>query len=145
MITSDCKAIGKKPWGSLPSAFGDGKERNDEEEEESSDDEEEGIEESEEEEGIDESEEEEGIDESEEEEGQMMAPPPPSAGAAATGGGAVRAPWPDGDDSVVPSSAADLRKPGDETPMAAGGPPKQLFTVLREAAADGDAQLTAVF
>ena len=74
-----------------------------------------------------------------------MAPSPPSVGATATGGGAVRAPWPDGDDSVVPSSAADLRKPGDETPMAAGGPPKQLFTVLREAAADGDAQLTAVF
>jgi hypothetical protein len=74
VITSDCKAIGKKPWGSLPSAFGDGKERDDKEEEELSNEEEEEI---------DESEEEEGIDESEEEEGQMMAPPPPSAGAAA--------------------------------------------------------------
>ena len=29
--------------------------------------------------------------------------------------------------------------------MVAGGPPKQLLIVLREAAADGDAQLTAVF
>ncbi len=74
-----------------------------------------------------------------------MAPSPPSVGATATGGGAVRALWPDGDDIIVPSLATDLRKPGDETPMAAGGPPKQLFTVLREAAADGDAQLTAVF
>ena len=63
MITSDCKAIGKKPWGSLPSAFGDGKERDDKEEEELSNEEEEEI---------DESEEEEGMDESEEEEGQMM-------------------------------------------------------------------------
>jgi hypothetical protein len=64
MITSDFKAIGKKPWGSLPSAFGDGKERDKEEKEESSADNEEGIDESEEKEGIDESEEEEGIDES---------------------------------------------------------------------------------
>ncbi len=85
--------------GSLPSAFGDGKERDEEdedssEEEESSDDEEEGM------------------YESEEEEEEMMAPPPPSVGATATGGCAVRV-LPDGDDSVVPSSAADLRKPGD--------------------------------
>ena len=66
-----------------------------------------------------------------------MAPSPPSAGATATGGGAIRALWPDGDDIIVPSLAADLRKPGDKTPMAAGGPPKQLFTVLWEVAADG--------
>jgi hypothetical protein len=52
---------------------------------------------------------------------------------------------PDGVDSVVPSSAVDLRKPGDETPMTAGGPPKQLYTVLREAAAGGYAQSGAVF
>ena len=77
--------------GSLPSAFG-GKER-DEEDEESSEEEEPS------------NDEEEGMYESEEEEEEMMAPPPPSVGATATGGGAVRAPWPDGDDSVVPSSA----------------------------------------
>jgi hypothetical protein len=46
---------------------------------------------------------------SEEEEGQMMAPPPPSAGGLATIG----------------------RSTGP------GGPPKQLYTVLREAAVDG--------
>lgn len=77
--------------GSLPSAFG-GKER-DEEDEESSEEEEPS------------NDEEEGMYESEEEEEEMMAPPPPSVGATATGGGAVHAPWPDGDDSVVPSSA----------------------------------------
>ncbi len=69
------------------------------------------------------------MDGSEEEEGQMMAPPPPSAGATATGGGAVRAPGmdsvlPDGVDITVPSSAVDLRKPGNETLVTAGGPPK---------------------
>jgi splicing factor 3B subunit 2 len=144
MITSDGKAIGKKPWGSLPSAFGggggpgEGDEDNDEDdessssEEESSDDEEEGMDESEE----------------EEEEGQMMAPPPPSAGGGASAIGAASgmdSVLPDGVDSVVPSSAVDLRKPGDETPMTAGGPPKQLYTVLREAAAGGYAQSGAVF
>ena len=68
--------------------------------------------------------EEEGMYESEEEEEEMMAPPPPSVGATATGGGAVHAPWPDGDDSSCPP---------------------RPFIVLREAAADGDVQLTAVF
>jgi hypothetical protein len=41
---------------------------------------------------------------------------------------------PDGVDSVLPSSAVDLCKPGDETPMTmigGGGPPKQLYRVLR--------------
>ncbi|KAL3809899.1 hypothetical protein ACHAXA_008551 [Cyclostephanos tholiformis] len=135
MITSDGKAIGKKPWGSLPNAFGDGKGRDVDDDDEGG----EGSSSSEGEETSDDDEdEEEGeANESEEEEGQMMAPPPPSAGGLATIG---RSPGmdsvlPDGVDSVVPSSALDLRKPGDETP---GGPPKQLYTVLREAAVEGD-------
>ncbi|KAL9189693.1 hypothetical protein ACHAXT_009368 [Thalassiosira profunda] len=127
LITSDGKAIGKKSWGALPSAFGEGDEEDDEEEsseEESSSEEE--MEESE-----------------DEEEGET--PAPPAGGAAAVS----RAPGmdsvlPDGVDSVVPSSAIDLRKPGDETPMA-GDAPKQLYTVLQETAADKDAQQTSVF
>ena len=47
---------------------------------------------------------------------------------------------PDGVDSVVPTSGIDLRKPGDETP---GGPPKQLYSVLRQTTVEGDAK--AVF
>jgi hypothetical protein len=85
-----------------------------------------------------------------------MAPPPPSGGGGANAigvGAAPRAPGmdsvlPDGVDSVVPSSAVDLRKPGDETPVTTtggGGPPRQLYTVLREAAAGGYAQSGAVF
>ena len=127
MITSDGKAIGKKLWGALPSAFGDGDDDDDEEEssseEESSDEE---MEES-------------------DEEGEM-APPPPPPGA---GDDASRAPGmdsvlPDGVDSVVPSSAIDLRKPGDETPIT-GEAPKQLYTVLQQTAADKDAQQSSVF
>ncbi len=55
---------------------------------------------------------------------------------------------PDGVDSVLPSSAVDLCKPGDETLVTeteGGGPPNQLYTVLREAAAGGYAQSGAVF
>jgi hypothetical protein len=55
---------------------------------------------------------------------------------------------PDDVDSVLPSSAVDLCKPGDETPVTVtggGGPPKQLYTVLRKAAAGGYAQSGAVF
>lgn len=125
MITSDGKALGKKSWGDLPSAFGG---EDDEEEEESSSEEESSDEEMEE----------------SEEEGEM-APPPPVAGVE----DASRAPGmdsvlPDGVDSVVPSSAIDLRKPGDETPMV-GEAPKQLYTVLQQTAADKDAQQTSVF
>jgi hypothetical protein len=41
----------------------------------------------------------------------------------------------DGVDSVVPSSALDLHKPGDEMP---GGAPKQLYKVLQETVMEGD-------
>ena len=52
---------------------------------------------------------------------------------------------PEGVDSVVPSSAIDLRKqPGDVTPMV-NGPPKQLYTVLQQTAADKNSQATSVF
>jgi len=130
IITSDGKAISKKPWGSLPSAFGNKEQGEDDEsdEEESSS-------------------EEESSDEEEEERNETgeqdeLPPPPPPV---AAGIGIVRAPGmdsvlPDGVDSVVPTSGIDLRKPGDETP---GGPPKQLYSVLRQAAIEGDA--TAVF
>ena len=129
MITSDGKAIGKKTWGGLPSAFGDDEDEEGEEEESSSEEEESSDEE---------------MEESEEEEGEMPAPP-----AVAEGGVPVRAPGmdsilPDGVDSVVPSSAIDLRKPGDETPMI-GEAPKQLYTVLQQTTANKDAQATSVF
>ncbi|KAL7528593.1 hypothetical protein ACHAWF_002615 [Thalassiosira exigua] len=122
LITSDGKALGKKPWGALPGAFQD-----DEEEEESSEEE------------SSEEESEEEMEESEEEEGEVEPP-------ATTGEEAVAVPrapgmdsvLPDGVDSVVPSGAVDLRKPGDETPMVEGGPPKQLYTVLQQTAAEGD-------
>ena len=132
MITSDGKAIGKKLWGALPSAFGDGGDGEDEEgEEESSSEEEESSEEE--------------MEESDEE--GEMAPPPPGAGGDDM---SSRAPGmdsvlPDGVDSVVPSSALDLRKPGDETPMVGEAPPKQLYTVLQQTTADKDAQQTSVF
>lgn len=126
MITSDGKAVAKKMWGALPSAFGDAGDEDDEEEEESSEEEssDEEMEES-------------------EEEGEM--PAPLEDGAVAGG----RAPGmdsvlPDGVDSVVPSSAIDLRKPGDETPIV-GEAPKQLYTVLQQTTADKDAQHTSVF
>jgi splicing factor 3B subunit 2 len=133
-ITSDGKALGKQLWGSLPSAFGDGEE---EEEEESSSEEES-------------SEEDEDEDEQEEGESQMNAPPLSAGGehvvVRTLGMDSV---LPDGVDSVVPSSAVDLRKPGDETPMmadaVAGGPPKQLYTILQQTSADKDAQQTSVF
>ena len=92
-------------------AFGDG------------DDDSEGEEESSEEESSDEE-----MEESEEE-GEMEAPP--------TGAGVpARAPGmdsvlPDGVDSVVPSSAINLRKHGDEMPMVSEAP-KQLYTVLQQ-------------
>jgi len=125
LVTSDGKALGKKSWGAMPSAYGD---------EESEDD----MDES--------SEEEESSDEESEEEGEEMAPP------AAVEGTIARAPGmdsvlPDGLDSVVPSSAIDLRKPGDQTPMASEGPkqPQTLYTVLPQTAADQASQATSVF
>lgn len=131
IITSDGKALGKKLWGSLPSAFGvgDGGEDDEEEEEESSSEEESSEEEE---------------DEEEEEEGQI-APPPTAGGKSVVRALGMDSVLPDGVDSVVPSSAVDLRKPGDETPMTVGGPPKQLYTILQQASADKDSQQAAVF
>jgi len=130
VITSDGKAIGKKSWGALPNAFGDGRGDNaeeEEEEEESSSEEEESSEEE--------------MEESEEEDGQLVVPDGTvDAESRAAGMDSV---LPDGVDSVVPSSAIDLRKPGDETPMLNEGP-KQLYTVLQQTAVDkGDSK--AVF
>jgi len=127
MITSDGKAIGKALWGGLPSAFPEGDE-DDEDEEESSSEEESSEEEMEE----------------SEEEGEMAPPPPAVAGAAPARAPGMDSVLPDGVDSVVPSSAIDLRKPGDETPIV-GEAPKQLYTVLRETAANKDEQTTSVF
>lgn len=145
LVTSDGKAIGKKSWGALPNAFGDEVDRDDDEDE------------SEEEESSSEEEESSGdeMDESEEEEGEEkekhVGKRHHDAGAASTVSG-MQSVLPDGVDSVVPSSAIDLRKqPGDQTPMvggaaaAASGPPKQLYTVLQQTAADKDAQQTSVF
>ncbi|KAL7452873.1 hypothetical protein ACHAWC_004585 [Mediolabrus comicus] len=74
---------------------------------------------------------EEEMEESEEEEGAQLEIPDGAAAAEARV------------DSVVPSSAIDLRKPGDETPMINEGP-KQLYTVLQQTAVDkGDSK--AVF
>jgi splicing factor 3B subunit 2 len=136
IITSDGKALGKKLWGSLPSAFGGGEEEEEEEEESSSEEES--------------SEEEEDDDEQEEEESQMIVPPLSAGGdhvvVRTLGMDSV---LPDGVDSVVPSSAVDLRKPGDETPMmtgaVVGGPPRQLYTILQQTSADKDTQQTSVF
>lgn len=134
-VTSDGKAIGKRIWGSLPSAFGDGTEGN-EDDDESEEDEEESSDEE-----MEESEEEEG-----EEPGQSAADPGKNGAAVTSGMDSV---LPDGVDSVMPSSAIDLRKqPGDETPMAgatATGPPKQLYTVLHQTAADEDTRVKSVF
>mmetsp|Transcript_20162 Transcript_20162/g.41962 ORF Transcript_20162/g.41962 Transcript_20162/m.41962 type:complete len:632 (+) Transcript_20162:68-1963(+) len=144
LVTSDGKAIGKKSWGALPNAFGDEIDRDDDEddsEEEESSSEEESTEDE-----MDESEEEEG-----EEKEKHVGKQHHHAGAASTVSG-MQSVLPDGVDSVVPSSAIDLRKqPGDETPMvggaaaAASGPPKQLYTVLQQTTADKDAQQTSVF
>ena len=99
MITSDGKAIAKKNRGGLPNAFGDG------------DDYSEGEEESSEEESSDEEREE------SEEEGEMEAPPRAGVPARAPGMDSV---LPEGVDSVVPSSAIDLRKPEGGTGGATG-------------------------
>lgn len=122
LITSDGKTIVKKSWGALPTA-------EESEEEESSDEESESSGE----EMAESSEEEEDDEEGEEKE--SMAPP---AGVAGTESVLP----PGGADSVVPGSAVDLRKaPGAETPME----PKQLYQVVQQKAADGDAQTGAVF
>ena len=128
-VTSDGKAISKKSWGALPNAFGDGRgDDEDDDEEESSSEEEESSEEE--------------MEESEEEEGAQLEIPDGAAAAEARAAG-MDSVLPDGVDSVVPSSAIDLRKPGDETPMINEGP-KQLYTVLQQTAVDkGDSK--AVF
>jgi hypothetical protein len=76
-----------------------------------------------------------GADKSKVEEAQMKAHPPPSTGGvAATGGGAmVPSQGMDlvllgGVNSIVPSLALNLRRPGDEMPRRL---PKQLNTVLQ--------------
>ncbi|EED88970.1 hypothetical protein THAPSDRAFT_269780 [Thalassiosira pseudonana CCMP1335] len=124
MVTSDGKAISKRLWGALPSAFGGDKD--DDEDEESSEEE---------------SSDEEMEESSEEEEGELEAPTGEAAVSRAPGMDSV---LPDGVDSVVPSSAIDLRKPGDETPMV-GDAPKQLYTILQQTTADKDSQQTSVF
>ena len=130
VVTSDGKALGKKSWGALPHSFGDGRgDEDDDEEEESSSEEEESSEEE-----MEESEE-------EEEDGQMVVPEGATDSVSRAAG--MDSVLPDGVDSVVPSSAIDLRKPGDETPMINEGP-KQLYTVLQQTAVDkGDSN--AVF
>lgn len=128
VVTSDGKAIGKKSWGALPNSFGDGRGDDDEEEESSSEEEE--------------SSEEEMEESEEEEEEEHLAVPEGTADAGSRAAG-MDSVLPDGVDSVVPSSAIDLRKPGDETPMINEGP-KQLYTVLQQTAVDkGDSN--AVF
>jgi hypothetical protein len=89
-----------------------------------------------------------GPDNAEVEEGQMMAHSPPTMGGViAIGGGAmVRSRHMElvplnGINSVVPSSALDLCKPGDKMP---GGPPKQLYTVLQEMVVDCDQNVVFV-
>ncbi|KAL3805817.1 hypothetical protein HJC23_007778 [Cyclotella cryptica] len=129
LVTSDGKALGKKLWGAMPSAYGDG-----EEEEESDEEKEES------------SEEEESSSEEEEEEGEEKMEPPMGEGTVSRVPG-MDSVLPDGVDSVVPSSAIDLRKPGDETPMVGDAPkqPRQLYTVLQQTSVDKDAQATSVF
>lgn len=126
LVTSDGKALSKKLWGAMPSAFGE----EDESEEE-----------------MDESSEEESSSEEEEEEGEEMEPPATSNDNAISRAPGMDSVLPDGVDSVVPSSAIDLRKPGDETPMVSEGPkqPQQLYQVLQQTSADKDAQATSVF
>ena len=105
------RPLPRRIGGGLLNAFGDG------------DDDSEGEEESSEEESSDEE-----MEESEEE-GEMEAPPAGAGVPACTPG--MDSVLPDGVDSVVPSSAIDLRKPGDETPMVSEAP-KQLYTVLQQ-------------
>ena len=120
VVTSDGKALGKKSWGALPNSFGKGDD--DDDEEESSSEEEESSEEE-----MEESEEE------EEEDGQLEVPDTAADSESRAAG--MDSVLPDGVDSVVPSSAIDLRKPGDETPLHNEGP-KQLYTVLQQTAVD---------
>jgi splicing factor 3B subunit 2 len=124
IITSDGKAISKMPWGSLPSAFGN--------KEQDEDDESEEEESSSEEESSDEEEEERNETD---EQDELPLPPPGAAGIVTVRAPGMDSVLPDGVDSVVPTSGIDLRKPGDETP---GGPPKQLYSVLRQTAVEGD-------
>jgi splicing factor 3B subunit 2 len=126
IVTSDGKAISKKSWGALPNAFGANR-GDDEDEEESSSEEEESSEEE--------------MEESEEEDGQLEVPKDGVAFEVSRAAG-MESVLPEGIDSVVPSSAIDLRKPGDETPMVNEGP-KQLYTVLQQTAVDKDS--SAVF
>ena len=149
VVTSDGKVVSKRAWGALPNAFGDDVDRdnreNDEDDEDDSSEEEDSSADE-----MDESEEEDG----QEAEGGGVAKDAGAAAGVTTSG--MHSVLPDGVDSVVPSSAIDLRKqPGDETPMvgataaavaaASSGPPKQLYTVLQQAATDKDSQQTSVF
>ena len=97
------------------------------------------------------SEDEEDNDEEEEEEEGQIAPPIAGGEQNVIRALGMDSVLPDGVDSVVPTSAIDLRKPGDETPMTTmvgggvGLPPKQLYTILQQTSADKDAQQTSVF
>lgn len=119
IITSDGKLIGRKPWGSLPMAGA----MDDDEEESSTSEEESSDEESSADEMVESDEE--GV----EKETVIKSLPDETAAG--------------GIESVLPSSAVDLRKQGggDETPAA----PKQLYTVLHQTAADKEKQAGAVF
>jgi splicing factor 3B subunit 2 len=121
VITSDGKKLSRSFWGALPSV------KHDDEEEESEEEEEE-----EEVDGGSSSEEE--VEEGEEK-GSLR-----KEGMAAVEIGGVVLPT-DGLESVVPSSAVDLRKAaGDETPA-----PKQLYTILETRDASKDNQGGAYF
>jgi splicing factor 3B subunit 2 len=120
IITSDGKLIGRKPWGSLPVA---GATDDDEEEESSTSEEESSDEESSGDEMV------ESDEEGEEKETVIKTLPDETAAG--------------GIESILPSSAVNLRKQGggDETPAA----PKQLYSVLHQTAADKEKQAGAVF
>ena len=120
LVTSDGKAICSMPWGGLPMGEQSEEESSDEEEESSDEDMAESS--------------------SEEEEGEEQEGPGSPPGATP---GAESVLPPGVNDSVLPASAIDLRKaPGTETPA---GPQKQLYQVIGQTTADGDAQAGAVF
>lgn len=124
IVTSDGKTIGKKPWGALPM----GLDAEEEEEEESSSEEEESSEE--------ESSQGEMVEsDEEEEEGQVMDGKQRDKSILAKE---------EGIQSILPSSALDLRKPdGEETPAPSQS--KQLYTVLHQTSANKEKQVGAVF
>jgi splicing factor 3B subunit 2 len=123
IVTSDGKTIGKKPWGTLPTGI-----EVEEEEESSNEDEYESSDESTQGEMVESEEEEEGEISNGQERDDMQS----------KRGISLQ----DGVESVLPSSAMDLRKPdGEETPA----PSKQLYTILHQTSANKEKQAGAVF